>query len=56
MSLRAGRAAPAEAPRDVVPEHDAKSLTGAGRIARIRLDGQTYLLRITQARRLILTK
>lgn len=45
------RPAPPPAPR-----HDARSLTGGGREARIELDGQTYTLRITRQGRLILTK
>jgi hemin uptake protein HemP len=39
-----------------VPVHDARSLTEGGMLARIALDGQTYLLRITRAGKLILTK
>ncbi|MCC6305688.1 MAG: hemin uptake protein HemP [Rhodobacteraceae bacterium] len=38
------------------PRHDARSLTGGGREARIELDGQTYTLRITRQGKLILTK
>ena len=39
-----------------VPVHDARSLTEGGMLARIALDGQTYLLRITRAGKLVLTK
>lgn len=39
-----------------VPQHDARALTAGGRVARIRLDGQDYVLRITKAGKLILTK
>ena len=39
-----------------VPTHLAEALTGAGGTARIVLDGQVYTLRITRARKLILTK
>lgn len=38
------------------PVHDARQLTGGGTCARILLDGQTYILRITRAGKLILTK
>lgn len=38
------------------PEHDARILTGGGAEARIHLDGQTYVLRITRQGKLILTK
>ena len=38
------------------PEHDARALTGGGVEARIHLDGQTYVLRITRQGKLILTK
>jgi len=36
--------------------YDARELVGAGRTATILLDGQTYILRITRAGKLILTK
>lgn len=42
--------------RDVRPIHDARTLTGGGDQAQIRLDDQTYTLRITRAGKLILTK
>jgi hemin uptake protein HemP len=38
------------------PEHDARALTAGGVAATIRLDGQTYTLRITRMGKLILTK
>lgn len=39
-----------------IPLHRAQSLTDGGNIAHIDLDGQTYILRITRAGKLILTK
>ncbi|MBV2360447.1 hemin uptake protein HemP [Thalassococcus sp. CAU 1522] len=36
--------------------HDAAALTEGGPVARIRLGQQTYVLRITRAGKLILTK
>ncbi|MCC5983257.1 MAG: hemin uptake protein HemP [Rhodobacteraceae bacterium] len=39
-----------------VPVHDAQVLTDGGQQARIVLDGKVYLLRITRAGKLILTK
>lgn len=41
---------------EAVPSHDARELTGSGGVARVSLDGQVYTLRITRARKLILTK
>lgn len=38
------------------PLHDATTLTHGGREARIMLDGMVYVLRITRAGKLILTK
>lgn len=38
------------------PVHDATALTDGGTQARIVLNGQVYLLRITRAGKLILTK
>ncbi|MGR3757915.1 MAG: hemin uptake protein HemP [Tranquillimonas sp.] len=38
------------------PAHDARSLTDGGATAAILLDGKTYVLRITRAGKLILTK
>lgn len=59
--LAPARAAlPSQAPpphdEPAAPVHDARSLTGGGREARIRLDGQVYTLRITRQGKLILTK
>lgn len=48
--------APPPADEPAAPLHDARSLTGGGREARIRLDGQVYKLRITRQGKLILTK
>ncbi len=39
-----------------LPVHDAQTLTDGGTQARILLDGKVYLLRITRAGKLILTK
>ncbi|WP_092885404.1 hemin uptake protein HemP [Roseicitreum antarcticum] len=39
-----------------VPIHDAKQLTAGGLSAYIVLEGQPYILRITRAGKLILTK
>lgn len=46
------------AARDVtrLPIHDAELLTNGGTTAQIVLQGQLYLLRITRAGKLILTK
>ncbi len=41
---------------DMLPTHDALSLTAGGNLARIVLHGQVYSLRITRAGKLILTK
>jgi hemin uptake protein HemP len=38
------------------PAHDARDLTKGGNTAVILLDGQPYVLRITRAGKLILTK
>ncbi|MBP1806108.1 hemin uptake protein HemP [Rubellimicrobium aerolatum] len=38
------------------PVHDARDLVGPSGLGQIRLDGQTYTLRITRAGKLILTK
>ncbi|MFN4155159.1 MAG: hemin uptake protein HemP [Paracoccaceae bacterium] len=38
------------------PVHDALMLTKGGPVAHIALDGQVYVLRITRAGKLILTK
>lgn len=39
-----------------IPIHDAADLTHGGLVAHIRLDAQTYTLRITRQGKLILTK
>jgi len=44
------------APARSRPSHDARTLTGEGGEAEIVLDGTPYLLRITRAGKLILTK
>jgi hemin uptake protein HemP len=54
-------AAPAAAcaplpPAAPVPCHEATDLTAGGAVARIRLNGQHYALRITRQGKLILTK
>jgi len=41
---------------DSLPVHDARVLTEGGVQAHIHLDGQVYVLRITRAGKLILTK
>lgn len=43
-------------PSDTVPTYDARALVADGVQARIVLDGQPYVLRITRADKLILTK
>ena len=47
---------PAPPAEDDIPAYDARDLIGEGVQARIRLDHQTYTLRITRAGKLILTK
>jgi hemin uptake protein HemP len=42
--------------RDTSPVHDARDLTGPDGQARILLDGRPYVLRITRAGKLILTR
>jgi len=46
----------AEAALTALPLHDAHDLTGPQGQARIALDGQVYMLRITRSGKLILTK
>ncbi len=41
---------------ETVPVHNAADLTRGGVVAHIRLDAQTYMLRITRQGKLILTK
>ncbi|MCM2561622.1 hemin uptake protein HemP [Lutimaribacter sp. EGI FJ00015] len=43
-------------PATRIPEHDARDLTGNDGLAQIKLDDQVYVLRITRAGKLILTK
>jgi hemin uptake protein HemP len=52
------RELPAPAPRaaEALPCHDARRLTAGQGTATILLDGQPYVLRITRAGKLILTK
>lgn len=45
-----------EAPQNALPTYSAVDLTKGGDQARILLGDQTYLLRITRAGKLILTK
>jgi hemin uptake protein HemP len=49
-------AAPADDPADRPLVHDAEALLGGRDTALIRLRGQTYVLRLTKAGKLILTK
>lgn len=51
-----GQASTAEVARTAVPTHHAEALVGPAGTACIVLDGQVYTLRITRARKLILTK
>ncbi|PZX16210.1 hemin uptake protein hemP [Palleronia aestuarii] len=45
-----------EAQATEIPTHSARDLTGADRLARLVLDDKVYVLRITRAGKLILTK
>lgn len=45
-----------ETPPSSIPVHEAETLTCGGAVAHIRLNDQTYALRITRAGKLILTK
>lgn len=62
MTAPLSRLTPAErverlaVPEERTPAHDARLLVGANNCARIVLDGQVYILRITRAGKLILTK
>ncbi|MEC7256686.1 hemin uptake protein HemP [Arenibacterium halophilum] len=49
-------AASSDATHTALPTHDAVELTNGGSLANIRLDDQMYVLRITRAGKLILTK
>ena len=55
----AGRQTPRALPgcmQSGTPLHEARLLTGGGSVAHITLDEQLYVLRITRAGKLILTK
>lgn len=41
---------------ETIPAHCAEALTEGGQVAHIQLNGMTYILRITHAGKLILTK
>lgn len=57
MTLAFSKAAPAATERrESAPVHDARHLTGPDQTGYIRLDDKTYILRITRAGKLILTK
>ncbi len=43
-------------PTESLPLYDAQDLTQSGDLAQIQLDDQIYTLRITRAKKLILTK
>ena len=45
-----------QAPQPAVPHFDVRDLIPHGDVAQISLDDQTYVLRITRAGKLILTK
>jgi len=47
---------PSAAGAMTIPVHEAAVLTAGGAVAHIRLDTQTYTLRITRQGKLILTK
>lgn len=51
-----GTGHPDEGAPTAMPVHRAEALVGPDGIARIVLDGQVYTLRVTRARKLILTK
>lgn len=51
-----GQAPAQETPQAAPPVHEATALTQGGTLAHIRLNDQTYALRITRAGKLILTK
>jgi hemin uptake protein HemP len=50
------RSIPADDAGPAVPAHPVETLVGPDGTARIVLDGKVYTLRITRARKLILTK
>ena len=47
---------PKHTPTETLPTYEAKALTEGGDLAQIVLDDQTYILRVTRAGKLILTK
>ncbi|MEP5730182.1 MAG: hemin uptake protein HemP [Sulfitobacter sp.] len=47
---------PSQAPAPTLPTYSARDLTQDGELAQIVLGDQTYILRITRAGKLILTK
>jgi len=49
-------APPKHTPPETLPTYQAKDLTEGGDLAQIVLDAQTYILRVTKAGKLILTK
>jgi hemin uptake protein HemP len=56
LPLRTITGVEAAEPLDLPPVHDARDLTAGGSTAVILLDGKSYVLRITRAGKLILTK
>ena len=56
LPLRPIATSDAAEPVDLPPVHDARVLTAGGTTAVILLDGKSYVLRITRAGKLILTK
>ena len=56
LPLRQIAGSDAAEPFELPPVHDARELTGGGSTAVILLDGKSYVLRITRAGKLILTK
>lgn len=56
ISSERGEAPAVRPERMAPPQHDARALTGPEQTAHITLDGMVYILRITRAGKLILTK
>ena len=56
MFYRSVAPTPGAAPQPAIPTYLADDLTQGGDLAMICLNGQTYILRITRAGKLILTK
>jgi hemin uptake protein HemP len=57
MTMQFSHAKPAaDYPEDEVATYDARALVKSGGTARIVLDGTVYVLRVTRAGKLILTK